>query len=204
MKKVVTLVDYGMGNLGSVKKAFEYLGFEVKLASKGFELERADCLVLPGVGAFKEAMERLKSKGIKGEIRKKVLQDKIPFLGICLGMQLLFEFSYEGESEGLNIIEGKVKLFPKKEGVKIPHMGWNKINVVKDSPLLKGLDGQYFYFVHSYYVDTPDGDIISSTCIHGIEFTASVERENIFATQFHPEKSGETGLYLLKNFGRLI
>ncbi|MGB9812260.1 MAG: imidazole glycerol phosphate synthase subunit HisH [Thermovenabulum sp.] len=204
MKKVVTLVDYGMGNIGSVKKAFEYLGFEVKLASKGFELERADCIVLPGVGAFKEAMERLKSKGIKEEIRKKVLQDKIPFLGICLGMQLLFEFSYEGESEGLSIFEGKVKLFPKKEGVKIPHMGWNKINVVKDSPLLKELDGQYFYFVHSYYVDTPDGDIISSTCIHGIEFTASVERENIFATQFHPEKSGEAGLYLLKNFGRLI
>lgn len=204
MKKVVTLVDYGMGNLGSVKKAFEYLGFEVKLASKDFELERADCIVLPGVGAFKEAMERLKSKGIKEEIRKKVLQDKIPFLGICLGMQLLFEFSYEGESEGLSIFEGKVKLFPKKEGVKIPHMGWNRINAVKDSPLLKGLDGQYFYFVHSYYVDTSDFDLVSSKCIHGIEFTASVERENIFATQFHPEKSGEAGLYLLKNFGRLI
>ncbi|KYO64330.1 imidazole glycerol phosphate synthase subunit HisH [Thermovenabulum gondwanense] len=204
MKKVVTLVDYGMGNLGSVKKAFEYLGFEVKLASKGFELERADCMVLPGVGAFKEAMERLKSGGIKEEIRKKVLRDKIPFLGICLGMQLLFEFSYEGESEGLSIFEGKVKLFPKKEGVKIPHMGWNKINVVKDSLLLKGLDGQYFYFVHSYYVDTTDLDLVSSLCIHGLEFTASVERENIFATQFHPEKSGEAGLYLLENFGRLL
>jgi len=204
VKNVVTLVDYGMGNLGSVKKAFEYLGFEVKLASKGFELERADCMVLPGVGAFKEAMERLKSGGIKEEIRKKVLRDKIPFLGICLGMQLLFEFSYEGESEGLSIFEGKVKLFPKKEGVKIPHMGWNKINVVKDSLLLKGLDGQYFYFVHSYYVDTTDLDLVSSLCIHGLEFTASVERENIFATQFHPEKSGEAGLYLLENFGRLL
>ncbi|MGB9840700.1 imidazole glycerol phosphate synthase subunit HisH [Thermovenabulum sp.] len=201
--KEITVIDYGMGNLGSVKKAFEYLGYRVVLTSDAAEILKAESLVLPGVGAFKEAMGRLKLNGKIDALKKKILIEKVPFLGICLGMQLLFEFSEEGSEKGLGILKGDVKLIPKKQGLKIPHMGWNRIKVKKNSPILKNLDGEYFYFVHSYFADAEMEDV-SSVTEYGGEITASVEKGNIFATQFHPEKSGKAGLQLLENFGRLL
>ncbi|AZT90234.1 imidazole glycerol phosphate synthase subunit HisH [Caldicellulosiruptor changbaiensis] len=200
--KRICIVDYGMGNLRSVQKAFEYLGFNPIVTSNKDEVEMCEAIVLPGVGAFDVAYENLEKLDLVDVLKRK-LNDAI-FLGICLGYQLLYEFSEEGNCEGLKVLEGKVKKFPKKDTIKIPHMGWNKIKVKNSSKLLKGLDGQYVYFVHSYYVDNKDKEIVSSTCEHGIEFDSSIEKGNIFATQFHPEKSGEVGLEILRNFGGLI
>lgn len=201
MKKIC-IVDYGMGNLRSVQKAFEYIGFDPIVTSNKDEIEMYEAIVLPGVGAFDIAFKNLEKLGLI-EILKRKLDNSI-FLGICLGYQLLYEFSEEGNCEGLKVLEGNVRRFPKKDTLKVPHMGWNKIKVKNNSKLLKGLDGQYVYFVHSYYVDNKDKGIVSSTCEHGIEFDSSIEKGNIFATQFHPEKSGEVGLEILKNFGGLI
>ncbi len=200
--KRICIIDYGMGNLRSVEKAFEYLGFFPIITSSKEEIEKHDAIVLPGVGAFDVAYKNLEKLGLI-EILKKKLNDAI-FLGICLGYQLLYDFSEEGNCEGLKVLSGDVKKFPQKQNIKIPHMGWNKIKVKETSKLLKGLDGQYVYFVHSFYVDNKDKEIVSSTCEHGIEFDSSIEKENIFATQFHPEKSGEVGLEILRNFGGLI
>jgi len=200
--KRICIVDYGMGNLRSVQKAFEYLGFNPIVTSNKDEVEMCEAIVLPGVGAFDVAYKNLEKLNLL-EVLKRKLNDAI-FLGICLGYQLLYEFSEEGNCEGLKVLKGSVKRFPKKDTIKIPHMGWNKIKVKNNSKLLKGLDGQYVYFVHSYYVDNKDKEIVSSTCEHGIEFDSSIEKGNIFATQFHPEKSGEVGLEILRNFGGLI
>lgn len=201
MKKIC-IVDYGMGNLRSVQKAFEYIGFEAFVTSSKDEIEKAEAIVLPGVGAFDVAILNLERFGLVNVLKKKIKESV--FLGICLGYQLLYEFSEEGSCEGLKILKGDVKKFSQKENIKIPHMGWNRIKVKGNSKLLKGVDGQFVYFVHSYYVENKDKSIVSSVCEHGIEFDSSIESGNIFATQFHPEKSGEVGLQILKNFGGLL
>lgn len=199
----VLIVDYGMGNLRSVSKAFERVGFEVKISSEPEEVRKAKILVLPGVGAFRDAVENLKRLGLYGEIIRHMEKGK-PFMGICLGLQLLFERSYEfGETEGFGIFEGEVILLPPK--VKVPHIGWNQLWKKKDSDLLDGIkNGEYFYFVHSYHVIPKRKDIILTTTDYGIDFVSSVEYQNIFAVQFHPEKSQRAGLKLLENFKRRL
>lgn len=195
----IAIIDYGVGNLKSVYKAFLSLDLDASVSSDPKEILKADKVVLPGVGAFKDAMSELTRSGLIDVIYKSVEQGK-PFLGICLGMQLLFDKSYEyGEVEGLKLLPGEiVKL---DVPLKVPHMGWNTLKFLKKDPLFTGLsDESYVYFVHSYYLQT-QADIVSSTTNYGKEIAVSVQKDNIFATQFHPEKSGEIGLRMLKNFG---
>ncbi|MBQ9519095.1 MAG: imidazole glycerol phosphate synthase subunit HisH [Firmicutes bacterium] len=198
---MTAIIDYGMGNLRSVQKAFEYLGFEAVVTDDISVMECADRLVLPGVGAFADAIATIREKGFDKVIYKAVEEGK-PFLGICLGMQIVFDKSYEyGEYEGLGLIPGKVVLLP--DNVKKPHIGWNDLNVKMRSPLFDGLDEKpYVYFVHSYYLET-DAPVVSATTFYGKEIQVAVQKDNIFALQFHPEKSGDTGLQILKNFARL-
>lgn len=199
----VLVVDYGMGNLRSVSKALEKVGFKVKISSEPEEVKRADAVVLPGVGAFKDAVENLKRMGLYGEIIRHVEAGK-PYFGICLGLQLLFERSYEfGEAKGFGLVEGEVVLLP--TSVKVPHIGWNQLWKKKPSSMLEGIrDGEYFYFVHSYHVVPKRRDLILTTTDYGIDFVSSIEYENIFAVQFHPEKSQKVGLKLLENFKRRL
>lgn len=202
MRKKICIIDYGMGNLRSVEKAFEYIGFQVITTQDKDEIKKHEAIVLPGVGAFGVAVENLNNLGLIDVLKSKI--GNSIFFGICLGYQLLYDFSEEGDCEGLKILRGRVKRFPQIRDIKVPHMGWNKISVNPHSLLLKGLNDQYVYFVHSYYVENQDKSIVSSTCEHGIEFDSSIEKNSIYATQFHPEKSGEVGLEILENFGRLI
>lgn len=197
------IVDYGMGNLRSVSKAFEKVGFDVKISSEPEDIKNAEVLVLPGVGAFKDAVQNLKSLGLYGKIIEHIEKGK-PFMGICLGLQLLFERSYEfGETKGFGLFQGEVILLPPK--VKIPHIGWNQLWKKKDSHLLDGIrDGEYFYFVHSYHVVPKRQDIILTVTDYGIDFVSSIEYENVFAVQFHPEKSQKAGLKLIENFKRRL
>lgn len=207
---MVVIVDYGMGNLRSVEKGFERFGFDVKVSDNPAEVGNADKLVLPGVGAFKDAMDGLRQRGLTKPIVDYV-QSGRPFLGICLGLQLLFSKGYEdGEHEGLGIIPGRVVRFKfsengAKERLKIPHMGWNQIDFRKEgNPLLQDVPSNaYMYFVHSYYVSPDDSGVIATETEYGIRFTSMVWHRNIFATQFHPEKSQQYGLTILKNFGNL-
>ncbi len=198
---MLLLIDYGMGNLRSVSKALEKVGFSVKVSSDPEEVKKAEVLVLPGVGAFRDAMENLKKLGLLKEILRHIEKGK-PYMGICLGLQLLFERSYEfGETEGFGVLEGEVVLLPPK--VKVPHIGWNQLWRQKPSDLLTGIkEGEYFYFVHSYHVVPKRQDIVLTTTDYGIDFVSSIEYENIFAVQFHPEKSQKAGLRLLENFRR--
>ncbi|MEJ7621700.1 MAG: imidazole glycerol phosphate synthase subunit HisH [Aquificaceae bacterium] len=200
---MLLLIDYGMGNLRSVSKALEKVGFSVKVSSDPEEVKRAEVLVLPGVGAFRDAMENLKKLGLLKEILRHIEKGK-PYMGICLGLQLLFERSYEfGETEGFGVLEGEVVLLPPK--VKVPHIGWNQLWRQKPSDLLNGIkEGEYFYFVHSYHVVPKRQDIVLTTTDYGIDFVSSIEYENIFAVQFHPEKSQKAGLRLLENFRRRL
>lgn len=195
----IAIIDYGMGNLKSVYKAFLSLELEAKITSDPQDILKADKVVLPGVGAFRDAMEELNRSGLTEAIYKTVEKGK-PLLGICLGMQLLFDKSYEyGEFEGLKLLKGEiVKL---DVPLKVPHMGWNTLKFTKKDPLFTGLpEESYVYFVHSYYLETRE-DIISATTHYGKEIGIAVQKDNIFATQFHPEKSGDVGLKILKNFG---
>ncbi len=198
---MLLVVDYGMGNLRSVSKALERVGFSVRVSSDPEDVKRADILVLPGVGAFKDAMENLKRLGLLKEIIRHIERGK-PYMGICLGLQLLFERSYEfGETEGFGVLEGEVVLLPPK--VKVPHIGWNQLWKQKPSELLDGVrDGEYFYFVHSYHVLPKSKQVVLTTTDYGTDFVSSVEYQNIFAVQFHPEKSQRAGLKLLENFRR--
>lgn len=198
---MIAIIDYGMGNLRSVQKAFEYLGFEAVVTADINVMEKADKLVLPGVGAFSDAIATIREKGFDKVIYKAV-QDKKPFLGICLGMQMVFDKSYEyGEYEGLGLIKGEIKLLP--DNVKKPHIGWNNLNIKMRSPLFEGLgESPYVYFVHSYYLET-DAPVVSATTDYGKEIQVAVQKDNIYALQFHPEKSGDVGLQILKNFGGL-
>ena len=198
---MIGIIDYGMGNLRSVQKAFEFVGYDAKIINTPAEIERAEKVVLPGVGAFADAIRTIREKNIDKAIYKAIDDGKY-FLGICLGMQMIFDKSYEnGEYEGLGLIEGKVVRLP--DNVKIPHIGWNDLNIKKDSPIFKGIGKKpYVYFVHSYYLET-DATVVSATVDYGKEIQVAAEKDNIFALQFHPEKSGDTGLQILKNFGGL-
>ena len=196
----VAVVDYGMGNLRSVAKALEVVGFpEVSVTSSKEDILSSDAVVFPGQGAFRKAMENLKSLGLI-EVLKEVILSQKPFFGICLGLQLLFERSHEhGITPGLGILPGEVRLLP--TSVKLPHIGWNQVRISRDSSLFRGIeDGEYFYFVHSYRVVPQDERVIASVTDYGTDFVSAIERENLWAVQFHPEKSQKKGLAILKNF----
>ena len=199
----MVVVDYERGNLRSVQKALEHVGAKAVVTRDTHAVAKADKMILPGVGAFADCMENLKSFHLIEPIMEFLTTGR-PFLGICLGLQLLFTESEEfGFTKGLNIIPGRVVRFPK--GLKVPHMGWNAVEIwKKDCPLLKGIkEGSYFYFVHSYYVVPFDFSVVSTSTTYGVEYTSMVWKENIFATQFHPEKSQSLGLAILENFHRL-
>ncbi len=210
---MIAIIDYGMGNLRSVQKAVEKLGFVAKVTRSGTEIADADGVILPGVGAFKDCMENLDHYNLIQPVLKAISSGK-PFLGICLGLQLLFTESREfGHFPGLDVIKGSVVPFShrlvdpddKKSFLKIPHMGWNVIHKNGSPPLLENIaDGSYFYFVHSYHVVPEDPAVIATTTDYGIDFVSSIYRDNIFATQFHPEKSQLQGLEILKSFGKMV
>lgn len=201
---MIAIIDYDAGNLKSVEKALAYIGEESVITGDREEILKADKVILPGVGSFGDAMANLKRLGLDDVIRE-VAANKTPFLGICLGLQLLFESSEETPGvEGLGILKGKVLRIPDKEGLKIPHIGWNSLKLSNHGRLFQGMTGEpYVYFVHSYYLQAENPDIVKattdySTCIH-----ASVEQGNVFACQFHPEKSSAVGLQILKNFAAI-
>lgn len=200
---MITVIDYGAGNLRSVEKALLFLGEQVKMTSDPKEVLRADKIILPGVGAFGDAMQKLNEKGLSDTIRE-ALEKGIPLLGICLGLQLLFEGSDETpDVSGLSILKGRILRIPDKKGFKVPHVGWNSLKIEKDAALFRGIpNGSYMYFVHSYYLRTEE-DIVAATTDYGVEIHASIQKKNLFACQFHPEKSGEAGLRLLQNFASL-
>ena len=203
---MIAVVDYGVGNLRSVSKALERVGGDVRVTSSPAEIERADAVVLPGVGAFAHCMNNLLGAGLEHCVRAAAASER-PFLGICVGMQILFEESDEfGRVEGLGILPGRVRRFePKDRALKVPHMGWNELRVKRRAPHLEGIeDGTRVYFVHSYYVETPDPSIIATTTTCDVDFVSSAWRGNIFATQYHQEKSQATGLGMLGNFARLV
>ncbi len=198
---MIAIVDYGMGNLRSVQKAFEYLGYDAAITDQTKSLAEASHIVLPGVGAFRDAIAALKQKGLDEVIKKEVAKGK-PFLGICLGMQMLFDKSLEdGEYEGLGLIGGEVVRFETE--LKIPHIGWNTLFYNKRTQLFNGIEDNNFYFVHSYHAAKVAKEDVETTCVYGYEFVSSVNRDNVWGVQFHPEKSGDTGLRLLKNFGEI-
>ena len=194
-----------MGNLRNVQKAFEKIGSAAKLTRNKNEIERASAIVLPGVGAFKDCMENLEKHGLVEPLLRSVEKGK-PYLGICLGLQILFSESEEfGSHKGLNLINGKVVRFVPGPEHKVPHMGWNTIEKEKEIPVLQGIEsGDFFYFVHSYYVIPDQGQWVSSLTTYGKPFVSSIWKENLFATQFHPEKSQQKGLRILENFVKSI
>lgn len=198
---MIAIIDYDAGNLFSVRNALNYLGIENEITREPEKLEQADALILPGVGAFPDAMRLLREKGLVEQIR--VLAQKKPFLGICLGMQLLFEKGHEfGVCEGLGLIDGEVVKM-EAPGLKIPHMGWNALRMQNPCALLEGVEeGSYVYFVHSYMASTRDENIAAYT-EYGAKVPAMVAKGHIFGAQFHPEKSSRVGLRILENFGRL-
>jgi glutamine amidotransferase len=203
---MIAVVDYGVGNLRSVSKALERVGGDVRVTSSAREIGDASAVVLPGVGAFAHCMDNLREAGLEDCVRAAASSGK-PFLGICVGMQILFEESDEfGRVEGLGILPGRVRRFePRDHALKVPHMGWNELFVKNRPPHLDGLsDGTRVYFVHSYYVETPDASIVATTTPYDVDFVSSAWKDNIFATQFHPEKSQDTGLAILANFTRLV
>ena len=198
---MIAIIDYGMGNLQSVKKALEFLGFETKITSSKGDILDASHVILPGVGAFADAVFNLNKKDLITPIQKSIVSGK-PFLGICLGMQLLFDYSLEyGRTEGLSIVSGGVEPFSLKDK-KVPHMGWNSLKVY-DNPIIPKEENIYVYFVHSYHaVNVPSKNVIATT-EYGYEFVSAVSKDNVFGLQFHPEKSADIGLNMLKRFGGL-
>ncbi len=196
---MIAIIDYAINNLRSVEKAFQSLGVDVLATNAPEEIRKADKMVLPGVGAFADAMSNLKAKNLDGVIREKV-EAGTPLLGLCLGLQLLFSESEEfGKHSGLNFIPGNVVRIP--AGLKVPHIGWNQLHIKRPDPLLRGIEeGSFVYFVHSYYASPQNQDDVLATSDYGIEFPAITNRKNVWATQFHPEKSQQVGLQILKNF----
>lgn len=201
---MIAVIDYDAGNLKSVEKALAFLGETPVITRDKEELLAADKVILPGVGAFGDAMERLHQYGLV-DVIKEVAKKGTPFLGICLGLQLMFESSEESpEVEGLGLLPGKILKIPEAPGLKVPHMGWNSLKIRPDSRLFQGIpDSSYVYFVHSYYLKAGSEDIVAATTEYGTHIHAAVEKGNIFACQFHPEKSSQTGLKILENFIKL-
>lgn len=201
---MIAIIDYDAGNLKSVEKALHYLGEEAIITRGREEILRADKVILPGVGAFGEAMERIRQYELDKVIRE-VAEKQTPFLGICLGQQLLFAGSEEnGGVEGLHILDGRIVKIPAKEGLKIPHIGWNSLHLQNDGRLFAGItEGAFVYFVHSYYLQADREEDVAASTIYNVRIHASVEHENLFACQFHPEKSSTVGLQILKNFIRI-
>jgi glutamine amidotransferase len=201
---MIAIVDYGMGNLRSVQKGFEKVGHEAVVTNDSAVLATADKLVLPGVGAFEDAISELRRRDLVAPIKDFIAAGK-PFLGICLGLQLLFDVAYEnGRHEGLGLIPGEVVRFKVPPEYKVPHMGWNELAVRRRPPILEGLpDGAHVYFVHSYYVAPANASVIATETTYHTPFTSMIWRDNVFATQFHPEKSQTLGLRILKNFAEL-
>ncbi|MCI7322138.1 MAG: imidazole glycerol phosphate synthase subunit HisH [Lachnospiraceae bacterium] len=201
---MISIIDYNAGNLKSVEKALLYLGQECEITRDFHRIETADKVILPGVGAFGDAMEQLKKYELDKVIRE-VTAAGTPFLGICLGLQLLFEGSDESEGvEGLHILDGQILRIPDQPGLKIPHIGWNSLTLQNEGCLFRGIDSNpYVYFVHSYYLKAADEKIVKATTEYSTTIHASVEQGNVFACQFHPEKSGKVGLSILNNFAEL-
>lgn len=198
---MIAIIDYDAGNIKSVEKALEYLGEEAVITRDAEVLRKADKVILPGVGAFGDAMEKIRGYGLE-EVIHSIVNKKTPFLGICLGLQLLFEESDETPGvQGLGVLKGKIKKIPAGENLKIPHMGWNSLHIAKDGKLFAGIkENSYVYFVHSYYLEAEEEGIVAATTQYGTLIHAAVEKENVFACQFHPEKSSDVGLTILKNF----
>lgn len=200
---MIAIIDYDAGNIKSVEKALQYLGEEAVITRDAGEILMADKVILPGVGAFGDAMEKLNRYGLVPVVHE-VVEKGIPFLGICLGLQLMFESSEEAPGvEGLGLLKGKIVRIPEGDGLKVPHMGWNSLSFPKEGRLFVGIpENSYVYFVHSYYLQAEE-DIVTATAEYGVTIHASVEKGNVFACQFHPEKSSHTGLTILKNFVEL-
>lgn len=201
---MIAIIDYDAGNLKSVEKAFAHIGAECVVTRDKDVILNADKVVLPGVGSFGDAMEKLEKYDLI-EVINQVVSKNTPFLGICLGLQLLFEESDETPGvKGLSILKGKIKRIPKVDDLKVPHMGWNSLKLSGDGKLFKGIeDGEYVYFVHSYYLEAEDEDIVKASTEYCTHIHASVEQGNVFACQYHPEKSSDAGLLMLKNFAEL-
>ena len=203
---MIAIIDYGAGNIQSVYKALKFIGADCKFTSDKDEILNADGAILPGVGSFGDAMDTMTKRGIKDTIIEYTKSGK-PFLGICLGLQLLFPESEETPGvKGLDIFKGTITKIPNQNRtLKIPHMGWNNISIKQKNGIFKGIEGEpYVYFVHSFYLKAQDKDIVAATTQYGVEIDAAVQKGNIIATQFHPEKSGEVGLKMLKNFVEMV
>ncbi len=200
---MIAVVDYGRGNLGSVEKAFVRVGIPARVTQDARVVDDAEGCVLPGDGAFGDAMQNLDARGLLEPLRRAV-DGRRPFLGICLGFQLLFTESEEfGQTKGLDVVSGMVRRFPR--GLKVPHMGWNQVAHGRDLPLFDGIpSGAHFYFVHSYYPDVTDGSVRVATCEYGVTFAAALGRGLVLGTQFHPEKSQRWGVRLLENFAAIV
>ena len=198
---MITIIDYDAGNMKSVVKAFEYLGEDVQITRERSRILDASKVVLPGVGAFGDAMESLRQYDLIDTIRDTVSKG-VPFLGICLGMQMLFDCSEESPGvKGLSLLSGKILRIPDTEGLKVPHMGWNSLKINPSSKLFSGIESEpYVYFVHSFYLQAEHADDVAASTFYGVQIHAAVEHDNIFGCQFHPEKSSETGLHILRNF----
>jgi glutamine amidotransferase len=201
---MIAIIDYNAGNLKSVEKALQFIGQDSVITRDYGEIKAADKVILPGVGAFGDAMAQLKKYELDKMIRE-VAANGVPLLGICLGLQLFFEGSEESDGvEGLNILDGKVLRIPDAPGLKIPHIGWNSLRLQNDGRLFKGIpQDSYVYFVHSYYLKADDPAIVKASTEYGVTIHASVEKDNVFACQFHPEKSGDIGLSILTNFANI-
>lgn len=201
---MIAIIDYNAGNLKSVEKALHFLGEDCVITRNFHEIKTADKVILPGVGAFGDAMEQLKKYELDKVIHQVTAENK-PFLGICLGLQLLFEGSDESQGvEGLHVLDGQILRIPDQSGLKIPHIGWNSLHLQNDGRLFAGLEeNPYVYFVHSYYLKAEEEDIVAATTEYGTHIHGAVEKKNLFACQFHPEKSSQTGLKILENFIKL-
>lgn len=201
---MIAIIDYGAGNIQSIYKALKFLGCECKITDKKDEILEADGAILPGQGSFGDCAKSMKERGIDEAVRKFINSGK-PFLGICVGLQLLFESSEESENaQGLGVFKGRIKKIPNGEGLKIPHMGWNSLSLKKQDGIFEGAqENSFVYFVHSYYLDAEDKAIVSAQTEYGVRIDAAISFKNITATQFHPEKSGEAGLKMLKNFAEM-
>jgi glutamine amidotransferase len=201
---MIAIIDYGMGNLRSVQKGFEKVGHQAVVTSDPAQVAAAAKVVLPGVGAFEECIAELRRRNLVPSVREAIDAGK-PFLGICLGLQLLFDVGYEnGRHQGLGVLPGEVVRFDLPKGYAVPHMGWNQLAIRRPAPILDGIaEGTYVYFVHSYYVVPKEANVIATETDYGKPFCSMVWRDNVFATQFHPEKSQSEGLRILKNFAEL-